>query len=113
MEKTITVKWIRSTIGRTEDQKKTIWGLGFKRLHQTLILPDRPEIRGMINRVRHLVEVNPSTFPLEGGNLPSTRDFGELSRAAQAEGLRVDPERCLTPPNGSKNDLKGSRDEIK
>jgi len=32
--------------------------------------------------------------------LPSTRDFGELSRAAQAEGLRVDPERCLfTPPS--------------
>ena len=48
MEKTITVKWIRSVIGRTEDQKKTIRGLGFKRLHQTLTLPDRPEIRGMI-----------------------------------------------------------------
>jgi len=32
--------------------------------------------------------------------LPSTRDFGELSRAAQAEGLRVDPERgFFTPPS--------------
>ena len=57
MEKTITVKWIRSVIGRTEDQKKTIRGLGFRRLHQTLTLPDQPEIRGMINRVIHLVEV--------------------------------------------------------
>jgi large subunit ribosomal protein L30 len=57
MEKTITVKWIRSSIGRIEDQKKTIRALGFKRLHQTLTLPDRPEIRGMINRVLHLVEV--------------------------------------------------------
>jgi large subunit ribosomal protein L30 len=56
-EKTITVKWIRSAIGRTEDQKKTIRGLGFKRLHQTLALPDRPEIRGMIDHVSHLVEV--------------------------------------------------------
>jgi large subunit ribosomal protein L30 len=57
MEKTITVKWVRSAIGRIEDQKKTIRALGFKRLHQTLTLPDRPEIRGMINRVNHLVEV--------------------------------------------------------
>ena len=57
MEKTITVKWVRSAIGRIEDQKKTIRALGFKRLHQTLTLRDRPEIRGMINRVNHLVEV--------------------------------------------------------
>ena len=60
MEKRIKVKWVRSTIGRTEDQKKTIRGLGFRRLHQTLVLPDRPEIRGMIGRVNHLVEVEVS-----------------------------------------------------
>ena len=57
MERMITVKWIRSVIGRTDDQRKTIQGLGFRRLHQTLILPDRPEIRGMIQRVIHLLEV--------------------------------------------------------
>jgi len=56
-EKTITVRWKRSGIGRPEDQRKTIQGLGFKRLNQTLVLPDRPEIRGMIDRVIHLVEV--------------------------------------------------------
>lgn len=60
MEKTITVKWVRSAIGRTDDQKKTIRALGFRRLHQTLTLPDRPEIRGMIHRVIHLVEVKES-----------------------------------------------------
>jgi len=57
MEKTIRVKWIKSAIGRIEDQKKTIRALGFKRLQQTLTLPDRPEIRGMIHRVIHLLEV--------------------------------------------------------
>ena len=57
MDKTIRVKWIKSAIGRIEDQKKTIRALGFKRLQQTLTLPDRPEIRGMINRVIHLLEV--------------------------------------------------------
>jgi large subunit ribosomal protein L30 len=66
MEKTITVKWVRSKIGRTRDQRETLRGLGFKRLHQTLTLPDRPEVRGMINRVAHLLEVNPSTSQSEG-----------------------------------------------
>jgi len=57
MEKTITVKWIKSAIGRPDDQKKTIQSLGFKRLNQTRTLPDRPPIRGMINHVIHLLEV--------------------------------------------------------
>ena len=57
MEKTFTVKWIRSSIGRTKDQKKTIRSLGFKRLHQTLTLKDRPEIRGMVQHVIHLLDV--------------------------------------------------------
>jgi len=55
--KTIKVKWIRSAIGRPEKQKKIIKGLGFKRLNQTLILPDRAEIRGMIDHVWHLVKM--------------------------------------------------------
>jgi large subunit ribosomal protein L30 len=56
-EKTITVRWKRSAIGRPENQHQTIQGLGFKRLNQTLVLPDRPVIRGMIDRVIHLLEV--------------------------------------------------------
>lgn len=57
MEKKMTVRWKRSAIGRIENQKKIIKALGFRRLNQTLTFPDRPEIRGMINRVSHLVEV--------------------------------------------------------
>ncbi len=57
MEKKVTVRWRRSAIGRIEGQKKIIKALGFKRLNQTLTLPDRPEIRGMMNRVSHLIEV--------------------------------------------------------
>lgn len=55
--KMITVKWRKSVIGRPSGQRKTIKGLGFKRLNQTLTLPDRPEIRGMIDCVKHLLEV--------------------------------------------------------
>ena len=57
MEKTITVKWKKSAIGRSKDQKETIRGLGFKRMNETLVLCDRPEIRKMVNHVRHLLEV--------------------------------------------------------
>jgi large subunit ribosomal protein L30 len=56
-EKTITVRWKRSAIGRPENQRQTIQGLGFKRLNQILVLPDRPAIRGMVDHVIHLLEV--------------------------------------------------------
>ena len=61
MEKTIRVKWMKSAIGRPSYQMKTIRGLGFKRLYQTLDLPDLPGIRGMVDRVGHLVEVTESS----------------------------------------------------
>jgi large subunit ribosomal protein L30 len=57
MEKKMTVRWKKSAIGRPEGQKKIIKALGFRRLNQTLTFPDRPEMRGMINHVSHLVEV--------------------------------------------------------
>ncbi len=57
MDKMITVRWKKSAIGRPKYQIETIRGMGFKRLNQTLTLPDRPEIRGMAKRVGHLVEV--------------------------------------------------------
>lgn len=48
---------VRSTIKRQEDQKRTIEALGLHRLHHTVIQPDNPAIRGMVFKVKHLVEV--------------------------------------------------------
>lgn len=48
---------IRSAIGRRKDQKETIKALGIKRLNQTVVHEDSPQIRGMIGRVSHLVRV--------------------------------------------------------
>jgi len=67
VEKTLTVTWKRSAIGRPADQKKTVRSLGMKRLNQTLTLPDRPEIRGMIHRVGHLLEVTEGSSEREHG----------------------------------------------
>lgn len=51
----ITLK--RSPIGHLKKQKLTIRALGIHRLHQTVEHNDTPQIRGMINKVSHLVEV--------------------------------------------------------
>ncbi|MFT5143597.1 MAG: large subunit ribosomal protein L30 [Rhodothermales bacterium] len=47
----------KSTIRRTGIQKRTIEALGFRRLHQTVEHQDTPQIRGMVNKVLHLVTV--------------------------------------------------------
>ncbi|MBW3661913.1 MAG: 50S ribosomal protein L30 [Actinobacteria bacterium] len=46
----------RSTIGRPADQRATVRSLGLKRIRHTVIQPNRPEIRGMLAKVSHLVE---------------------------------------------------------
>lgn len=56
-EKTIRITYVRSAIGRKQDQKDTIRSLGFRRLNQTLEKPDNPSIRGMIKKVSHLVRI--------------------------------------------------------
>lgn len=48
---------VKSGIGYAADQKKTIKALGLKRLNQSVIQPDSNSIRGMILKVRHLVNV--------------------------------------------------------
>ncbi|NLW08816.1 MAG: 50S ribosomal protein L30 [Firmicutes bacterium] len=55
--KQLTLTWKRSIIGQKEDQKATIAALGFRRLYQTIVKPDTPEIRGMVKKVEHLLEV--------------------------------------------------------
>lgn len=47
----------RSGIGRDKYFTKVIKGLGLRRLHQTVVLKDTPEIRGMINKISHMVTV--------------------------------------------------------
>jgi len=47
----------RSVIGRTKDQRDTVKALGLRKMHQTVEQQDNPAIRGMINKVAHLVTV--------------------------------------------------------
>ena len=53
----IRVTLVHSTIGTKPKHRGTIRALGLKRINHTVTLPDRPEIRGMLARVPHLVRV--------------------------------------------------------
>ncbi len=53
----IRIKYVRSSIGRTQHQKNIVRGLGLKRLNQVVERPDTPEIRGMVLKIPHLVEI--------------------------------------------------------
>ena len=53
----ITIKQVKSSIGYNRSQRATLDGLGIRRLHQVVRLEDTPSVRGMINKVSHLVVV--------------------------------------------------------
>lgn len=55
--KTLVVKQTGSAIGRKKDQAATLTGLGLGRIGRERTLEDTPSVRGMIRKVRHLVEV--------------------------------------------------------
>lgn len=56
-KKTITVIQNGSPIGRRHDQEATLIGLGLNKRHKERTLEDTPAVRGMINKVKHLVTV--------------------------------------------------------
>lgn len=53
----LAITWKRSLIGAKEGQRQAIRGLGLRRLGQTVVRADTPTVRGLVDRVRHLVEV--------------------------------------------------------
>ncbi|MDQ6989798.1 MAG: 50S ribosomal protein L30 [Mariprofundaceae bacterium] len=54
-KKTFKIRQVKSGIGYPKDQKATLVGLGFRRMHQVVELEDTPSVRGMVNKVKHLV----------------------------------------------------------
>ena len=53
----VTIKQTGSPIRRTQDQRATLKGLGLNKMGRTATLQDTPEVRGMIRKVQHMVEV--------------------------------------------------------
>jgi large subunit ribosomal protein L30 len=57
-KKTVRVTQIGSAIRRPKDQRQTLIGLGLNKMHKTRELEDTPAVRGMIDKVKHLVRVD-------------------------------------------------------
>ncbi|MBF0139652.1 MAG: 50S ribosomal protein L30 [Magnetococcales bacterium] len=57
MSRTIKVQKIRSIIGRPEKHRRIMEALGLRKIRQVRELPDNPSVRGMVNKVIHLVQV--------------------------------------------------------
>ena len=53
----IRIKWVKSDIGYSKDQKQTVKALGFHKLNEVVEKEDTPVIRGMINKVSHMLTV--------------------------------------------------------
>jgi len=56
-KKTVKVQQIGSPIGRKKDQRATLIGLGLNKINRVSELEDTPSVRGMINKVHHLVQI--------------------------------------------------------
>ena len=57
MSDTIKITQVKSEIGSTKKIRATLVGLGLTKMHKTVTRKDTPEIRGMLNKVQHLVRV--------------------------------------------------------
>ena len=55
--KVLRVTWVKSDIGFPKDQKATVKALGLRRLHQTDEHQDTPALRGMVNKIIHLLKI--------------------------------------------------------
>jgi large subunit ribosomal protein L30 len=55
--KKLRITLLKSAIGYSERHKATVLALGLRKLHQTVVLPDNPSVRGMLYKVNHLVKV--------------------------------------------------------
>lgn len=55
--KRITVRLVRSAIGRPEKQRLVLRGMGLTKMQKSVQLPDTPQMRGMIEKIKHLVHI--------------------------------------------------------
>jgi large subunit ribosomal protein L30 len=76
------ITWTKSYIGKPQNQRRVIDALGLRRLNHTVVLGDTPTIRGMVNKVSHLLRVE----ELEDTERPAVRPRTRRTRKAGTAG---------------------------
>jgi len=99
---------VRSLIGSKANQRATLRSLGLRRIRHTVTQPDRPEIRGMVAKVAHLVEVryrgSDEVVALEPGQEPKGKGRPAAGAAVadeQVEALREAEAEALAEPGSA------------
>jgi large subunit ribosomal protein L30 len=117
MTQSLEITQVRSLIGAKSAQRATVRSLGLRRIRHTVIQPDRPEIRGMLAKVAHLVAVRyvdaDEVIDLEPGQEPKGPDAppaGASVADEDATALREAEEEALAGP-GSTGDAPETEDE--
>lgn len=94
MASTLKITQVRSAIRQTGRQKRTLQALGLRRMHQTVVHNDTPQIRGMIERVSHLVRLEIDA----DGNKPAAR----TSTTGEAEKVEAGAAAAAEKPGAGK-----------
>ena len=104
---------IRSDIGALQAQRRTLRALGLRRIRHTVSHQDRPEIRGMLAKVAHLVEVRPAEGEAaDRGQRAGGRGSGEQRQAQDTQAAK--PKKSApkkTAPKKSSQRSKKKNDE--
>ena len=90
---------VKSPIGQLENQKLTVKALGLRRMHQTVVRPDTPSVRGMVYTVRHLVRVEPAAADAALGVVRAAgRGSGAVVVSRPAAQAAAEPEPASQEP---------------
>ena len=84
MPKTLKITLKKSMIGRPEKHRRTVRSLGLRKLNKTVVLNDTPEVRGMVKKVSHLLEVEETAMKLHELSPPKG-----ARKAVQTTGTRA------------------------
>jgi large subunit ribosomal protein L30 len=57
MASKLRITWVKSAIGFEKSQRETVRSLGLKKLNKTVVVNDTPQVRGMVNKISHLLRV--------------------------------------------------------
>jgi ribosomal protein L30 len=81
------IKLVKSPIGNNVRNRATVTALGLRKMHQTVILPDNPSVRGMIHHVKHMLEVKEVAG--NEGQKPTSLPRGKRTSAKAAKTAHV------------------------
>lgn len=109
-EQQIRVTLVRSVIGNTERQRASARSLGLTRMHKSVVHPDRPEIRGMVRAIEHLVRVETVEPTEEAATAPAPVAQVEEAVEAPAPAAEVETAAAAEEAAPATDETEGAKE---